>query len=83
MRKTSRKFSAVPKTLVLDLDETLVHTARFPTPNTDYCIVANERCEIDKVFVSIRPGVKLFLQTMSKHFEEIVIFTAGSKKYAN
>ena len=51
-------------TLVLDLDETLVHY--FEEKNT----------------VLIRPFASSFLQQMAK-FYEVVIFTAGTKDYAD
>ena len=51
-------------TLVLDLDETLVHY--YEEKNT----------------VLIRPYAGQFLQQMAK-FYEVVIFTAGTKDYAD
>lgn len=51
-------------TLVLDLDETLVHY--FEERNT----------------VLIRPYATHFLQLMAQHYE-VVIFTAGTKDYAD
>ena len=51
-------------TLVLDLDETLVHY--YEEKNT----------------VLIRPYASSFLQQMAQYYE-IVIFTAGTKDYAD
>ena len=51
-------------TLVLDLDETLVHY--YEEKNT----------------VLIRPYASTFLQQMAQYYE-IVIFTAGTKDYAD
>ena len=70
------------KTLVLDLDETLVRS-QFKEPE-NYNIklnvsVENRNCT---VFVAIRPGTKEFLEIMAKHYE-VVIFTASLSNYAD
>ena len=71
------------KTLVIDLDETLVHSS-FEYFNTPDVIVQvdldgdGKQCE---VYVSIRPGAKEFISELS-NFYEIIIFTASSSKYA-
>mmetsp|Transcript_24343 Transcript_24343/g.23959 ORF Transcript_24343/g.23959 Transcript_24343/m.23959 type:complete len:99 (+) Transcript_24343:207-503(+) len=54
-------------TLVLDLDETLLHY--------------EEKNEVEGE-LKIRPGAPEFLAEMSKHFE-VVIFTAAMKDYAD
>lgn len=54
---TSKKF-----TLVLDLDETLVHLVDNEEEEGSYCY--------------FRPGVNIFLKTLAKHYE-IVVFTAA------
>ena len=76
--KTSQK-----KTLVLDLDETLVHSQfnTFSSPS-DVTIKIEVDNEIHDIHVMVRPGVKEFLQDMEKIFE-IVIFTASVSKYAD
>ena len=76
--KTSDK-----KTLVLDLDETLVHSQfmTFSTPS-DVIIKIEIENEIHDIHVMVRPGVKEFLEKMSKLYE-IVIFTASVSKYAD
>ena len=56
-------------TLVLDLDETLVHTI----PKTE---------NINEWVVKVRPGAKDFIKEMSKYYE-LVIFTIGTKDYAD
>lgn len=74
--------SANKKTLVLDLDETLVHSS-FKPPQ-DPSLVLN--VEIDgrslSVFVLVRPGVAEFLTEMAKHYE-LIIYTASLSKYAD
>ena len=71
------------KTLVLDLDETLVHSSFIPFPiPSDLIIQIELENEIHDIHILIRPYVKEFLEKMSKRFE-IVIFTASISKYAN
>ena len=72
------------KTLVLDLDETLVHSNFFPFTSrpSDVIIQIEIENEIHDIHVLVRPFVKEFLEHMSK-FYEIIIFTASLSKYAN
>ena len=71
------------KTLVLDLDETLVHSQfmTFSDPS-DVVIQIEIENEIHDIHVMVRPGVKEFLEKMEKLYE-IVIFTASVSKYAD
>lgn len=74
------------KTLVLDLDETLVHSTFEITneKNLDSLMVINVSWndgQRDKVFVKIRPYAYQFLAEMCKIFE-VVIFTASIINYA-
>jgi len=81
--KTSNK-----KTLVLDLDETLVHSvggivANPGTPSqSDFTIKVPQINSSHDIHVMVRPHVEEFLERMSKRFE-LVIFTASISKYAN
>jgi len=70
------------RTLVLDLDETLVHSqfGPFDVPS-DVVIKIEIDNEMHDIHVLVRPGVKEFLEKLSKRFE-IVIFTASISKYA-
>jgi Dullard-like phosphatase family protein len=71
------------KTLVLDLDETLVHSQFMTFSNpSDVVIQIEVDNEIHDIHVMVRPGVKEFLEQMEK-FYEIVIFTASVSKYAD
>jgi len=70
------------KTLVLDLDETLVHSSFKPIPNPDYVIPVHIENQIHNVYVLKRPGVDEFLRAMGDIYE-IVIFTASVGKYAD
>ena len=71
------------KTLVLDLDETLVHSGFIPFDcPSDVIIKIELDNEIHDIHVLVRPGVKEFLEKMAKKFE-LVIFTASLSKYAD
>jgi len=70
------------KTLVLDLDETLVHSSFTHVPDADFTIEIELDGMIHKVYVRKRPGVDEFLREVGKKFE-VVIFTASLAKYAD
>lgn len=65
------------KTLILDMDETLIHT-KFQSNVTNYDIKLNVELEDNfyDIFVYKRPGVEEFLCRMSNLYE-LVIFTAS------
>ena len=72
------------KTLVLDLDETLIHSYfdRPPprSPDISFDIfIDKKKIHVDTI---IRPGVNQFLENLEK-FYEIIIFTASLSQYAN
>ena len=75
--------SSSRKTLVLDLDETLVHSGFkcFDTPSDVVIKIEMENNLLD-IHVLVRPGVKEFLELMAAKYE-IVIFTASLSKYAD
>jgi len=71
------------KTLVLDLDETLVHSQFQPfNVPSDIILKVELEEELHDIHVMVRPGVKEFLENMGKIYE-IVIFTASVSKYAD
>jgi len=70
------------KCLVLDLDETLVHSSFKPVPNADFIVPVEIDGVVYKVYVLKRPYVDLFLTEAAKYYE-MVIFTASLSKYAN
>ena len=71
------------KTLVLDLDETLVHSQFQPfNVDSDITLKIELENELHDIHVLVRPGVKEFLENMGKIYE-IVIFTASVSKYAD
>lgn len=73
---------AAKKCLVLDLDETLVHSSFKPTQNPDYIIPVEIDGTVHQVYVCKRPGAEAFLVEMAKHYE-IVVYTASLSKYAD
>lgn len=69
--------------LLLDLDETLIHSSFTPVENPDLLvplIFDNEPTR--DIYVCKRPGVDQFLKGLEGHFE-IVIFTASLSYYAD
>lgn len=70
------------KTLVLDLDETLVHSSFKPINDADFKIEIELEATIHRVYVRKRPGVDEFLRDVAKKWE-VVIFTASLAKYAD
>lgn len=69
------------KTLVLDLDETLVHSSFTQIP-CDINLTINIDRSHYRVYVLKRPGLDLFLSACTALFE-VIIFTASLKEYAN
>ncbi|KAJ1391637.1 HAD-like superfamily [Sesbania bispinosa] len=73
--------SCPPTTLVLDLDETLVHSSLEPCEDVDFTFPVNFNCEEHIVYVRCRPHLQDFLERVSSLFE-IIIFTASQSIYA-
>ena len=70
------------KTLILDLDETLVHSSPSPFDKNDIVLEVEFDGILYNIYVLIRPGAENFIKKMSKFFE-VVIFTASISKYAS
>ena len=70
------------KCLVLDLDETLVHSSFRAMPNADYVIPVRIDDVVHQVYVCKRPGVDEFLKRMAAAYE-VVLYTASLNKYAD
>lgn len=68
--------------LVLDLDETLVHSSFLSIPHADFRFVLGFDENQVGVFVCIRPGAERFLKELGSLYE-IVIFTASCQPYAD
>lgn len=70
------------KTLVLDLDETLVHSSFKPIPSPDYIIPVEIDGKLVDVYVLKRPWMDHFMESVG-HRYEVVVFTASLSKYAD
>ncbi|XP_053569747.1 LOW QUALITY PROTEIN: CTD small phosphatase-like protein [Bombina bombina] len=70
------------KCVVIDLDETLVHSSFKPINNADFIVPVEIDGTIHQVYVLKRPHVDEFLQKMGELFE-CVLFTASLAKYAD
>ncbi len=91
---SSRKAEAVPLLpgtvqedankicLVLDLDETLVHSSFKPVPNPDYVLPVEIEGQVHHIYVLKRPGVDEFLEKVGPLFE-IAVYTASLSKYVS
>lgn len=69
------------KTIVLDLDETLVHSSLELVAKYDFCFPVIFNNHEHTVHVRKRPYLQLFMDQVSKWFE-VVVFTASQKIYA-
>ena len=70
------------KTLLLDLDETLVHSSFTPFEKNDIVLNVDFEGVMYNIYVLVRPDAELFIKTVAK-FYEVVIFTASISKYAS
>lgn len=70
------------KCLVIDLDETLVHSSFKPISNADFIVPVEIDGTIHQVYVLKRPHVDEFLKHMGDLYE-CVLFTASLAKYAD
>jgi CTD small phosphatase-like protein 2 len=70
------------KTLVLDLDETLVHCATVPVQGTSYEFTVNFNSVEYRIYARRRPYVDEFLRRMARVYE-VVVFTASQAVYAD
>jgi len=63
--------------LILDLDETLVHSSFKPLNNTcDITLKIELEGKTHSIYVQKRPGAEEFIERVSKFFE-VIIFTAS------
>jgi CTD nuclear envelope phosphatase 1 len=69
-------------TLVLDLDETLVHTTNQPLADYDCRVEIHTRRAQRVFYISKRPYLDTFLATLATAYD-IVIFTASIRRYAD
>ncbi|KAF5201100.1 Ctd small phosphatase-like protein [Thalictrum thalictroides] len=73
--------SCPPTTLVLDLDETLVHSSLEACDNADFTFPVNFNLMKHTVYVRCRPHLMDFMERVASLFE-IIIFTASQSIYA-
>ena len=69
-------------TLVLDLDETLIHSSFLSIPHADFRFILGIDNGKVGLNVCVRPGCNKFLQELGSLYE-IVIFTASCQIYAD
>lgn len=70
------------KCLILDLDETLVHSSFKYLKTADFVLPVEIDDQVHNVYVIKRPGVDEFLQKVGKLYE-VVVFTASVSRYGN
>ncbi|XP_076311820.1 carboxy-terminal domain RNA polymerase II polypeptide A small phosphatase 1-like isoform X1 [Tachypleus tridentatus] len=68
--------------MVIDLDETLVHSSFKPISNADFVVPVEIEGIVHQVYVRKRPYVDEFLKRMGELYE-CVLFTASLAKYAD
>jgi NLI interacting factor-like phosphatase len=77
-----KRADAPRLTLVLDLDETLVHCTVDPVPDADLQFPVQFHGTTYQVHVRLRPCLQQFLEKVYQQYE-VVVFTASQKVYAN
>lgn len=78
-----KKCKDAPRvTLILDLDETLVHCSSEPISDADFVFPVLFRGIVYQVYVKKRPYLEEFLKFVSQIFE-VAIFTASERAYAD
>ncbi|KAF2008589.1 NIF-domain-containing protein [Aaosphaeria arxii CBS 175.79] len=70
------------KCLVLDLDETLVHSSFKILQQADFTIPVEIEGQYHNVYVIKRPGVDAFMKRVGELYE-VVVFTASVSKYGD
>lgn len=70
------------KCLILDLDETLVHSSFKYLKSADFVLPVDIDDQIHNVYVIKRPGVDEFLERVGKLYE-VVVFTASVSRYGD
>lgn len=78
----NEKIFGNKKCLILDLDETLVHSSFKYLRTADFVIPVEIENQVHHVYVIKRPGVDEFLRKVGKWYE-VVVFTASVSKYGD
>ena len=74
--KEQREEDKGKKTLVLDLDETLVHSTFEYVDDCQYVIPVEIEGNVYNVYVYLRPGALEFINQMSEIYE-VIVYTAS------
>ncbi|KAI9374832.1 hypothetical protein BJX61DRAFT_532091 [Aspergillus egyptiacus] len=90
VREGSQQFLLPPalphlrdrKCLVLDLDETLVHSSFKVLERADFTIPVEIEGQYHNIYVIKRPGVDQFMKRVGELYE-VVVFTASVSKYGD
>mmetsp|Transcript_16281 Transcript_16281/g.16213 ORF Transcript_16281/g.16213 Transcript_16281/m.16213 type:complete len:230 (+) Transcript_16281:182-871(+) len=82
-----RKRIALPpnrfaKTIILDLDETLIHCSKYIDKNDIIIKIKLPNGTIERLGLKIRPFAREFLHEINKNFE-VFVFTASNSFYAD
>lgn len=78
----AKDINAKPISLVLDLDETLVHCTVEACDNADLTFPVEFHGMTYQVYVRLRPHLTEFLEKICKKFE-VIVFTASQQVYAD
>lgn len=81
-RLPAREEDAPPISLVLDLDETLVHCTVEPVDDADLTFPVEFHGMTYQVYVRLRPHLNEFLEAICDKFE-VIVFTASQQVYAD
>ncbi|KAJ4879965.1 Haloacid dehalogenase-like hydrolase (HAD) superfamily protein [Raphanus sativus] len=81
--KLDTEYTNTKRTIILDLDETLVHsTTQIPGVRYDFMVMVKMESGVMPIFVVKRPGLTEFLERLGESFQ-VVVFTAGLEDYAS
>ena len=67
--------------MILDVDETLVHSSFNETDQADIVLPIDIEGRNHNIFINVRPNCCEFINEVGKYYE-VVIFTASLSKYA-
>eukprot|EP00533_Pseudo-nitzschia_delicatissima_P006872 CAMPEP_0116101526 /NCGR_PEP_ID=MMETSP0327-20121206/12860_1 /TAXON_ID=44447 /ORGANISM="Pseudo-nitzschia delicatissima, Strain B596" /LENGTH=390 /DNA_ID=CAMNT_0003593499 /DNA_START=102 /DNA_END=1274 /DNA_ORIENTATION=- len=81
-RLPAKDENAPPISLVLDLDETLVHCTVEPVEDADLTFPVEFHGMTYQVYVRLRPHLNEFLEAIADKFE-VIVFTASQQVYAD